>query len=139
MTGTVFSVSLHKYACTSPPSDAEHLFLPNGINSLTAATCPLMPGTLSRCQDAPFSKQATAPCPAPRGFPLSPEKSSGIPGKPYDSLEMNQYRNYFVGESEYLRSEDGIKFVVCNQWGIFNIGSILQFANSQGYNVVEYK
>ena len=59
--------------------------------------------------------------------------------KPYDSLEMNQYRNYFVGESEYLRSEDGIKFVVCNQWGIFNIGSILQFANSQGYNVVEYK
>ena len=67
---------------------------PKRINSLTAATCPLMPGTLFHCQDAPFSKQATAPCPAPRGFPLSPEKSSGIPGKPYDSLVLFPYRAF---------------------------------------------
>lgn len=68
---------------------------------------------------------------------LKPDAQGVI--KPYDSLQMNQYRNYFVGESEYLTSKDGIKFVVCNQWGLFNIGPIIQFANSQGYNVVEYK
>lgn len=68
---------------------------------------------------------------------LKPDAQGVI--KPYDSLQTNQYRNYFVGESEYLRSEDGIKFVVCNQWGLFNIGPIIQFANSQGYDVIEYK
>ncbi len=59
--------------------------------------------------------------------------------RPYDSLQTNQYRNYFIEEDEYLESEDGIKFVVCNQWGLPNIKPIIQFANSQGYNVVEYK
>lgn len=68
---------------------------------------------------------------------LKPDAQGVI--RPYDSLQMNQYRNYFIGEGEYIESNDGIKFVVCNQWGLFNIGPIIQFANSQGYNVVEYK
>ena len=68
---------------------------------------------------------------------LKPDAQGVI--KPYNSLQTNQYRNYFIGEGECLKSEDGIKFVVCNQWGLFNIGPIIQFANSQGYNVVEYK
>ena len=41
-------------------------------------------------------------------------------------------------EDECLNSQDGIKFVVCNQWGIFNIRPVVQFAIAQGYNVVEY-
>ena len=57
--------------------------------------------------------------------------------KEFDSLLRKQYRNYFVGEKEYLISSDGIKFVVCNQWSISNISPIVQFANLQGYNVVE--
>lgn len=57
----------------------------------------------------------------------------------YDSLPINQHRNYFMKEDECLNSQDGIKFVVCNQWSISNISPIVQFANLQGYNVVEYK
>lgn len=56
----------------------------------------------------------------------------------YDSLPINQHRNYFMKEDECLNSQDGIKFVVCNQWGIFNIRPVVQFAIAQGYNVVEY-
>ena len=46
---------------------------------------------------------------------------------------------YFTKEKECLKSIDGVKFVVCNQWGDFNIAPIVRFANSQGYNVIEYK
>lgn len=68
---------------------------------------------------------------------LKPDAQGVI--KAYDSLTTNQYRNYFVRESDFLTSADGVKFVVCNQWGLFNIGPIIRFANSLGYNVVEYK
>lgn len=57
----------------------------------------------------------------------------------YDSLSPNQMIRYFTKEEECLRSTDGIKFVVCNQWGKPKMNSIIRFANSQGYNVVEYK
>jgi hypothetical protein len=59
--------------------------------------------------------------------------------KEFDSLLRNQIRNYFTGESECLISQDGIKFVVCNQWKIQTIQPIIRFANLQGYNVIEYK
>lgn len=59
--------------------------------------------------------------------------------KEFDSLPRNQIRNYFTGESEWLISQDGIKFVVCNQWKIQIIQPIIRFANLQGYNVIEYK
>lgn len=68
---------------------------------------------------------------------LKPDAQGVI--RPYDSLQPKQYIRYFVGERDCLKSKDGIKFVVCNQWGLFNIEPIIQFANSQGYNVVEYK
>lgn len=58
--------------------------------------------------------------------------------KEFDLLLRNQFRNYFVDEKDHLISSDGIKFVVCNQWGIFNIRPVVQFAIAQGYNVVEY-
>lgn len=59
--------------------------------------------------------------------------------KTYDSLSKTQMIRYFTKEEECLKSIDGVKFVVCNQWGDFNIAPIVRFANSQGYNVVEYK
>lgn len=59
--------------------------------------------------------------------------------KEYNSLLENQIRNYFTSEKDCLVSIDGVKFVVCNQWSIDKMQPIIQFANSQGYNVVEYK
>lgn len=59
--------------------------------------------------------------------------------KEFNSLLRNQIRNYFTSESECLKSMDGVKFVVCNQWAVSNIEPIVRFANLQGYNVVEYK
>ena len=68
---------------------------------------------------------------------LKPDSQGVI--RTYDSLSRAQMIRYFTKERECLKSVDGVKFVVCNQWGDFNIGPIIQFANSQGYNVVEYK
>lgn len=59
--------------------------------------------------------------------------------KEYNSLLENQIRNYFTSEKDCLVSIDGVKFVVCKQWTIDMMRPIIQFANSQGYNVVEYK
>ena len=47
----------------------------------------------------------------------------------------NYWIRYFTEERKRLRSTDGITFVVYNQWGIFNINTIVDFANKQGYNV----
>lgn len=55
-----------------------------------------------------------------------------------NSLSEKQLIRYFTDKTEYLKSTDGITFVVCNQWGRFNIEPIVQFANSQGYNVVAF-
>lgn len=68
---------------------------------------------------------------------LKPDSQGVI--KTYDSLSKAQMIRHFTKESECLQSIDGIKFVVCNQWGDFNIAPIIQFANLQGYNVIEYK
>lgn len=68
---------------------------------------------------------------------LKPDAQGVI--KEFDSLLRNQIRNYFTGESECLISQDGIKFVVCNQRKIQTIQPIIRFANLQGYNVIEYK
>ena len=68
---------------------------------------------------------------------LKPDAQGVI--KEFDSLLRNQIRNYFTGENECLISQDGIKFVVCNQWKIQTIQPIIRFANLQGYNVIEYK
>ena len=48
-------------------------------------------------------------------------------------------RNYFTDDRDFLISQDGVKFVVCNQWTLQSVQPIVQFANSLGYNVVEYK
>lgn len=68
---------------------------------------------------------------------LKPDAQGVI--KTYDSLSQMQMIRYFTKENECLRSIDGVKFVVCNQWGDFNIKPIVEFANLQGYNVIEYK
>lgn len=68
---------------------------------------------------------------------LKPDSQGVI--RTYDSLTKTQMIRYFTKEKECLKSIDGVKFVVCNQWGDFNIAPIVRFANSQGYNAIEYK
>lgn len=67
---------------------------------------------------------------------LKPDAQGVI--KEFNSLLRNQFRNYFTNENECLISRDGIKFVVCNQWKLQTIQPVIKFANSLGYNVVEY-
>lgn len=59
--------------------------------------------------------------------------------KEFDSLPRNQIRNYFTDDRDFLKSQDGVTFVVCNQWTFQSVQPIVQFANSLGYNVIEYK
>lgn len=58
--------------------------------------------------------------------------------KRFDELEKSQLRNYFVKPQDILRSQDGILFVVCNQWTIDNIQPIIRWANLNGYTVITY-
>lgn len=57
----------------------------------------------------------------------------------YDSLSEKQMTRYFTKERECLKSIDGVKFVVCNQWGKPKMDPIIRFAKLQGYNVIECK
>ncbi len=44
---------------------------------------------------------------------------------------------FFSKPEEILESGDGVKFVVCNQWGIDNIGNFINVANTLGYMITE--
>jgi hypothetical protein len=44
---------------------------------------------------------------------------------------------YFLQEEQLLQTGDSQTIAVCNQWGISNIGSILEIARNQGYQVEE--
>lgn len=59
--------------------------------------------------------------------------------RPYNDLYGDKKNRYFTNVKERLTSSDGVEFVVCNQWGDFNIGPVVRFAKSQGYDVVEYR
>lgn len=55
-----------------------------------------------------------------------------------EPLATANVSRYFMREDERLKSIDGITFVVCTQWSIFNITPIIEFANLQGYHVVTF-
>lgn len=59
----------------------------------------------------------------------------------YDELRKSgKTKNFFTKKEQLLEDSDGIKFAVAsNIWNKDNIGSILSFAKSQGYDVVEYR
>lgn len=46
---------------------------------------------------------------------------------------------YVMGEDKILETKDGIKFVVCNQWGSFNFPHILELLDRWGWNVINDK
>lgn len=45
------------------------------------------------------------------------------------------HQRYFFGEDKILKTADGKKVVVCNQWGINNINSFIELTKKLGYRV----
>lgn len=68
---------------------------------------------------------------------LRPDSQGVI--RPLETLSGKRLIRYFSEDEYHLKSSDGITFVVCNQWGDFNIGPIIEFADSQGFDVMTYK
>lgn len=68
---------------------------------------------------------------------LRPDSQGVI--RPMESLSEKRMIRYFTDKDSRMTSSDGITFVVCNQWGDFNIGPVIKFAEEQGFNVAEYK
>ncbi len=52
-------------------------------------------------------------------------------------LEQTEYARYFLDEDSILKTADNIDIAICNQWGIGNIGPILEIAKNQGYQIDE--
>ena len=46
---------------------------------------------------------------------------------------------YVMDEDKILTTKDGVKFVVCNQWGSFNFPHILDLLDKWGWNVIDDK
>lgn len=46
---------------------------------------------------------------------------------------------YIMDEDKQLTSSDGVKFVVCNQWGTYNFANILSLLSKWGWNVIQDK
>ena len=48
-------------------------------------------------------------------------------------------KRYFMDENKILTSKDGVRFVVCNQWGRLNFPHILEMLDKWGWNVLNDK
>lgn len=68
---------------------------------------------------------------------LRPDSQGVI--RPMESLSGKRMIRYFTEDKYRMTSSDGITFVVCNQWGDFNIGPVIRFAEEQGLDVTEYR
>lgn len=55
-----------------------------------------------------------------------------------ENLQKDPKERFFMQDENILQSIDGVKFVVCREWGIHNIHLITDFANRQGYSVTSY-
>ena len=40
-------------------------------------------------------------------------------------------------EDELLRTADGVRFAVCNQWGAYNIPNIFRVMEKWGWNIIK--
>lgn len=56
------------------------------------------------------------------------------------SHDKNDLRTrYVMSENLMLQSIDGVKFVVCNQWGVYNFVNILNLLEKWGWNIIADK
>ena len=66
--------------------------------------------------------------------------STGVINKLEDVLQKyNKHKNkrHFIKDSEILKSNDGIKFVVSTEWNIINVQNIVEIAKKEGFEVIE--
>lgn len=62
-----------------------------------------------------------------------------------DSIDKSSHdkkdlrRRYVMSEDLTLQSIDGVKFVVCNQWGAYNFINILNILEKWGWNIIADK
>ncbi|ESA32459.1 membrane protein [Leptolyngbya sp. Heron Island J] len=70
-------------------------------------------------------------------FPNEIHSSYGVVALLERAQEKGGRKRYFLDEEQLLTTEDNHTIAVCNQWGIGNIGPILEIAKSQGYQIEE--
>ena len=53
--------------------------------------------------------------------------------------QLEQIFRYLMKEDELLKTADGVRFAVCNQWGAYNIPNIFRVMEKWGWNVIKDK
>ena len=77
-------------------------------------------------------------------FPDEMQGSYGIVRSLDELHEMEHDRKdletrYLMKEEELLKTADGVRFAVCNQWGAYNIPNIFRVMEKWGWNVIKDK
>ena len=75
-------------------------------------------------------------------FPDEMQGSYGVVRSLDELHEMEHDRKdletrYLMKEEELLKTADGIRFAVCNQWGAYNIPNIFRMMEKWGWNVIK--
>lgn len=70
-------------------------------------------------------------------FPDEIHSSYGVVALLERAQEKGGCKRYFLNEEQLLTTGDNRTIAICNQWGIGNIGPILEIAKSQGYQIEE--
>lgn len=77
-------------------------------------------------------------------FPNEMQGSYGVIRSLDELHEMEHDRKdletrYLMKEDELLKTADGVRFAVCNQWGAYNIPNIFRVMEKWGWNVIKDK
>jgi hypothetical protein len=77
-------------------------------------------------------------------FPDEMQGSYGVVRSLEELHEMEHDRKdletrYLMKEDELLKTADGVRFAVCNQWGAYNIPNIFRVMEKWGWNVIKDK
>ena len=77
-------------------------------------------------------------------FPDEMQGSYGVVRSLDELHEMEHDRKdletrYLMKEEELLKTVDGVRFAVCNQWGAYNIPNIFRVMEKWGWNVIKDK
>ena len=77
-------------------------------------------------------------------FPDEMQGSYGVVRSLEELHEMEHDRKdletrYLMKEEELLKTADGVRFAVCNQWGAYNVPNIFRVMEKWGWNVIKDK
>ena len=77
-------------------------------------------------------------------FPDEMQGSYGVVRSVEELHEMEHDRKdletrYLMKEKELLKTADGVRFAVCNQWGAYNIPNVFRLMEKWGWNLIKDK